>query len=95
MDDDVIAGIGLLFLGLGVFLIGAAVLIVIWFIVSAIIAMAHSLSLSVIAEGVEELEHMQLLGKMECDIVQGFYLARPMPASDFEQLIISNLKRRA
>ena len=64
-------------------------------IVSAIIAMAHSLGLSVIAEGVEELEHMQLLGKMECDIVQGFYLARPMPASDFEQLIISNLKRRA
>ena len=38
MDDDAIAGIGLLLLGLGVFLIGAAVLVVIWFIVSAIIA---------------------------------------------------------
>jgi len=64
-------------------------------IVSAIIAMAHSLNLSVIAEGVEEEAHMQMLGRMECDIVQGFYLARPMPASDFEQVIISNLKRRA
>ena len=37
MDDDAFAALGLFFLGLGVFLIGAALLIIVWFIVSAII----------------------------------------------------------
>jgi diguanylate cyclase (GGDEF)-like protein len=58
-------------------------------IVSAIIAMAHSLDLEVIAEGVEEVAQLQLLRKLKCDIVQGYYIARPMPASEFEQLVTS------
>jgi len=64
-------------------------------IVSAIIAMAHSLSLEVIAEGVEEESHIQLLRKMQCDIVQGYYIARPMPAAEFEQLLASNSRHIA
>ena len=64
-------------------------------IVSAIIAMAHSLGISVIAEGVEEAVHLQLLREMRCDTVQGYYLARPMPAGDFERLITHGLERRA
>jgi len=56
-------------------------------IVSAIIAMAHSLDLEVIAEGVEEIAQLQLLRKLKCDIVQGYFIARPMPASEFEQLV--------
>jgi diguanylate cyclase (GGDEF)-like protein len=64
-------------------------------IVSAIIAMAHSLELSVIAEGVEQEEHMQLLRTMHCDMVQGYFIARPMPASEFEEMIVDSLKRRA
>jgi len=64
-------------------------------IVSAIIAMAHSLSLEVIAEGVEDESHIQLLRKMRCDIVQGYYIARPMPAAEFEQLLSSNSRHIA
>jgi diguanylate cyclase (GGDEF)-like protein len=64
-------------------------------IVSAIIAMAHSLNLSVIAEGVEKEAHVQLLGKMQCDIIQGYHFSRPLPASEFEQMIISHQERRA
>ena len=64
-------------------------------IVSAIIAMAHSLKLSVIAEGVELEEHMQLLRKMHCDMVQGYFIARPLPASEFEAMMADRLRRRA
>lgn len=64
-------------------------------IVSAIIAMAHSLGLEVIAEGVEDGEHIQMLRKMKCDIVQGYFIARPMPAAEFEQLLASNSRNIA
>jgi EAL domain-containing protein (putative c-di-GMP-specific phosphodiesterase class I) len=64
-------------------------------IVSAIIAMAHSLKISVIAEGVETEDHMQLLRQMHCDMVQGYHIAHPMPASEFEYLIAESLKRQA
>src|SRR5690606_29114560 len=53
-------------------------------ITRAIIAMSHSLSLSVIAEGVETQEQLDFLREHGCDEVQGFFLARPMPA---EQLV--------
>jgi len=61
-------------------------------IVSAIIAMAHSLDLEVIAEGIEEASHLELLRKMQCDIVQGYYIARPMPAIEFEKIMATSLK---
>ena len=64
-------------------------------IVSAIIAMAHTLGLTVIAEGVEDAAQLQILRAMQCDIVQGYYLARPMPAHAFEQLITQGLVRSA
>ena len=64
-------------------------------IVSAIIAMAHSLGLKVIAEGVEEAAQLQILREMQCDIVQGYYIGRPMPAYEFEQLISCDLERWA
>lgn len=64
-------------------------------IVSAIIAMAHSLGLEVIAEGVEEASQLQLLRKLQCDIVQGYYIARPMPAINFEQLLASSARHLA
>lgn len=61
-------------------------------IVSAIIAMAHSLELEVIAEGIEEASHLEMLRGMKCDIVQGFYIARPMPAIEFEKMIATGLR---
>ncbi len=53
-------------------------------ITSAVIALAHSLGMKVIAEGVENAEQLQYLADQECDIVQGYYLSRPLP----EQKII-------
>lgn len=61
-------------------------------IVSAIIAMAHSLDLEVIAEGIEEVSHIELLRKMQCDIIQGYYVARPMPAIELEKLLATSMK---
>jgi diguanylate cyclase (GGDEF)-like protein len=61
-------------------------------IISAIIAMAHSLNLEVIAEGVEEEKHIHLLRQMKCDILQGYHIARPMPAIDFEQLLANSCR---
>ena len=49
---------------------------------SAIIAMAHSIGMRVVAEGVESINQLELLRARNCDMVQGFLLARPMPADE-------------
>lgn len=48
-------------------------------IVQGIITMAHHLDLTVVAEGIEEREQQQDLIRRNCDLLQGFYFARPMP----------------
>ena len=47
-------------------------------IVRSTVSMAHELGLSVVAEGVEDLESQQWLADVGCDFIQGYYLARPM-----------------
>lgn len=59
-------------------------------IVKAVIALAHSLDLSVVAEGVEETGQLCSLLDLECQCVQGFYFHKPLAASDAVDL----LKRR-
>jgi diguanylate cyclase (GGDEF)-like protein len=49
-------------------------------LVIATIAMAHSLGLKVVAEGVETEEQYSLLKELKCDFVQGFYFSKPQPA---------------
>ncbi|MFA6809176.1 MAG: EAL domain-containing protein, partial [Eubacteriales bacterium] len=56
-------------------------------ITETIVELAHNLGLKVIAEGVEKKEQMDLLAKYNCDIIQGFYLGRPMSQEDMEKLI--------
>ena len=52
-------------------------------LVHAIIAMAHSLSLKVVAEGVETEQQRTILQALDCDVMQGYLLGRPLPADDF------------
>ena len=55
-------------------------------ILNDIISMAHRMHLSVVAEGVETREQMSRLRVVGCDYVQGYFLAKPMPAAEFEAL---------
>lgn len=48
-------------------------------ITSAVIALAHSLDIKVVAEGVETTEQVEFLADHNCDMVQGYYLSRPLP----------------
>jgi len=52
-----------------------------------IVDMAHSLGLSVIAEGVENARQLRFLKEIGCDEVQGYLLSRPVPAEDFGALL--------
>jgi EAL domain-containing protein (putative c-di-GMP-specific phosphodiesterase class I) len=51
-------------------------------IVKSIIDLAHNLSLSVVAEGVETAEAIDMLRSLGCDAAQGYYIAKPMPDAD-------------
>jgi EAL domain-containing protein (putative c-di-GMP-specific phosphodiesterase class I) len=56
-------------------------------ITQAIIAMAHSLNLKVIAEGVENEDQLKFLREQGCDQVQGYLINAPVPAAEFERLL--------
>lgn len=51
-------------------------------IVRAVIELAHGLDLRAVAEGVEDAETLAELQRMGCDVIQGYFCARPMPASE-------------
>jgi diguanylate cyclase (GGDEF)-like protein/PAS domain S-box-containing protein len=56
-------------------------------IVTAVIGMARSLKLRVVAEGVETLEELEFLRAQQCDEAQGFYFSRPVPPEKFAELL--------
>lgn len=53
----------------------------------AIISMAHSLKLKVVAEGVETTDQLDLLADAGCDEIQGFYFSKPVPAQEIERML--------
>ena len=55
----------------------------------AIISMAHSLKLSVVAEGVESRPQLEYLRRNRCDEIQGFYFSRSLPALELGQMIVA------
>jgi len=61
-------------------------------ITTAIIGMAHSLDVKVVAEGVETVEQFNFLRMRGCDEIQGYYLAQPLPAIEISKLLLSNKK---
>ena len=56
-------------------------------IIRAIISLAHSLQISVVAEGVETESQLEFLRQQHCDEIQGYYFARPMPWNDLVQFL--------
>ena len=56
-------------------------------IVKAIIAMAHTLNLKVIAEGVETEQPLEFLRTHQCDVVQGYLFGHPLPSEQVTQLL--------
>ena len=51
------------------------------------IDMAKELDLTTVAEGVEDQSQSDLLKSMGCDIVQGYYFSKPLPAEEFERFL--------
>jgi EAL domain-containing protein (putative c-di-GMP-specific phosphodiesterase class I) len=58
-------------------------------IVKAIISLAHSLNMKVIAEGVETEQHYRMLSDLGCEFGQGYWFARPISADEAAQLLRS------
>ncbi len=57
-------------------------------IANTIISLAHSLNLKVVAEGVETIDHMIHLERLNCNYVQGYYFSQPVPADVAEQMVL-------
>lgn len=63
-------------------------------IATAIIAMAHSLNLTVVAEGVETGEQSAFLERQQCDAIQGYLISPPRPAHEITPLLCAKRDRR-
>lgn len=56
-------------------------------IADTVIAMAHRLNLNVVAEGVEDEAQLRFLRARGCEMMQGYYFSKPLPADDFTELL--------
>ena len=53
------------------------------FIVSKVIELAKKLEMKIVAEGIESREQVDFLIDQECDLIQGYFYAKPMPVAEF------------
>src|SRR5690606_35620130 len=60
--------------------------------VRAVVALAHSLGLEVVAEGVEEEEQRIMLSELRCEGGQGFLFSRPVPGDEVPNLVFAALE---
>jgi EAL domain-containing protein (putative c-di-GMP-specific phosphodiesterase class I) len=63
-------------------------------LVSSTICLAHSLGLSMVAEGIEDGATYAMLTKLDCDEGQGYYMSKPLPAHEFEAWLSTRQIRR-
>lgn len=61
-------------------------------IVKTIISLGHHLNMTVVAEGVETFEQVELLKTLQCNLFQGYYFSRPLSVQDIEQQFLNDLK---
>jgi diguanylate cyclase (GGDEF)-like protein/PAS domain S-box-containing protein len=61
-------------------------------VTAAIIALAHSLQIEVIAEGVESDQQVQMLRQMSCDQAQGYFYSRPLKLADMQHFSLKNVR---
>ncbi len=59
-------------------------------ILMAIIQLAHSLNLKVVAEGVETFEQQEFLRQHQCDMMQGYYFSKPVTANILETMLVTH-----
>ncbi len=63
----------------------------VWHIMKFIMGLAKELNLLVTTEGVDKVEHIELLKSLDCNYAQGYFYAKPMPREQFEQLFKKNI----
>ena len=56
-------------------------------VVKETIRLAKALDMKIVAEGIEKKEQVEFLAEQGCDMIQGFYFAKPMPADQFNQIM--------
>ncbi|MDO5147269.1 MAG: EAL domain-containing protein [Eubacteriales bacterium] len=61
-------------------------------ILTAVVTMAQSLHLKIVAEGVETKEQFEFLRSIHCDYIQGYYFCRPVPSAEYEKIAIEAKK---
>jgi len=56
-------------------------------IVSAVVALSQAIGSTTVVEGVETLSELEQIQSLGCDMAQGFYFSRPLPAGAFDELV--------
>ncbi len=64
-------------------------------LIDSIVKMSHNLGMYVVAEGIETQEQFDLLRGINCDAIQGYFYARPMPINEFEEKYSSDMLKNS
>ena len=64
------------------------------FIISSVISMASALGLTIIAEGVETKEQADMLLGFGCELMQGYYFSKPIPAEEYEKMLEQDMNKK-